>query len=129
MSERNVLGDELQPCGTDPVTGYYRTGCCETGDDDPGNHSVCAVVTTEFLAQQQAGGNDLTNPRPEFGFPGLTPGDRWCVCADRWLQAREAGSAPPVVLAATHERAAEVVPLAVLREHAVDVPADPSSLL
>ncbi|MCP2253433.1 hypothetical protein LY13_002183 [Prauserella aidingensis] len=129
MSERNILGDELEPCGTDPLTGYYRTGCCETGDDDPGNHSVCAVVTTEFLAQQRGVGNDLTTARPEFGFPGLSPGDRWCVCADRWLQAHEAGAAPPVVLAATHERATEVVPLEVLREHAVDVPTDPSSLL
>ncbi|GAA1212241.1 DUF2237 family protein [Prauserella alba] len=129
MSERNILGDELEPCGTDPLTGYYRSGCCDTGEDDPGNHSVCAVVTTEFLTQQRTAGNDLTTARPEFGFPGLTPGDRWCVCADRWLQAHEAGAAPPVVLAATHERAAEVIPLDVLRDHAVDVPTDPSSLL
>lgn len=129
MSERNILGDELESCGTDPMTGYYRTGCCETGDDDLGNHSVCAVVTTEFLTQQRNEGNDLTTARPEFGFPGLTAGDRWCVCADRWLRAHEAGAAPPVVLAATHERATEVIPLEVLREHAVDVPADPSSLL
>ncbi len=126
--ERNVLGGALEPCGTDPLTGYYRDGCCNTGEDDLGNHSVCAVVSTEFLSHQQITGNDLVTPRPEFGFAGLRPGDRWCVCAARWQDAYDAGAAPPVVLASTHERALEVIPITALREHAVDVPADPSSL-
>jgi uncharacterized protein (DUF2237 family) len=126
--ERNVLGGELEPCGTEPLTGYYRDGCCRSDADDLGNHSVCAVVSTEFLSHQRLTGNDLVTPRPEFGFTGLRPGDRWCVCAGRWRDAYEAGAAAPVVLAATHERALEVIPLAALREHAVDVPADPSSL-
>ena len=128
MSERNVLGGELEPCGMDPVTGFYRDGCCTTSPEDLGSHTVCAVVTADFLAQQRAVGNDLVTPRPEYGFGGLTPGDRWCVVAARWLQAYRAGVAPPVVLAASHERALEIVPLAALREHAVDVPADPGGL-
>ena len=127
--DRNVLGEELEECGADPLTGFYRDGCCNTGPEDLGNHTVCAVVSTEFLAHQRQTGNDLVTPRPEFGFGGLRPGDRWCVCAARWQEAYEAGVAPPVVLAATHERALEVIPLRALREHAVDVPADPSSLL
>jgi uncharacterized protein len=127
-SERNVLGEALEPCGTDPVTGFYRDGTCRTGPDDLGSHTVCAVMTAEFLSHQSAVGNDLTTPRPAFAFPGLGPGDRWCVVAARWLQAYEDGVAAPVVLAATHERATEIVPLELLREHAVDVPADPSSL-
>ncbi|RCW39562.1 hypothetical protein DFQ14_11647 [Halopolyspora algeriensis] len=127
-TDRNVLGGELETCGTDPLTGFYRNGCCNTGPEDLGNHTVCAVVSTEFLAHQASVGNDLTTPRPEFGFAGLQPGDRWCVCASRWQEAYDAGVAPPVVLASTHERAVEVVPLATLREHAVDVPADPSAL-
>ncbi|SNR52366.1 hypothetical protein SAMN06265360_108157 [Haloechinothrix alba] len=127
-TDRNVLGGELEVCGTDPVTGFYRDGCCNTGEEDLGNHSVCAVVTADFLANQHSADNDLSTPRPEFGFQGLEPGDRWCVCAARWLQAYEAGAAPPVVLAATHAKALDVVPLEALREHAVDVPADPSSL-
>ncbi|MBA0126082.1 DUF2237 domain-containing protein [Haloechinothrix sp. YIM 98757] len=127
-TDRNVLGGELEVCGTDPVTGFYRDGCCNTGEEDLGNHSVCAVVTADFLANQHSAGNDLSTARPEFGFQGLEPGDRWCVCAARWLQAYEAGAAPPVVLAATHAKALDVVPLEALREHAVDVPADPSSL-
>jgi uncharacterized protein len=126
--ERNVLGGPLQPCGTDPVTGFYRDGTCTTGPEDLGSHTVCAVVTAEFLAQQRAVGNDLVTPRPEYRFDGLRPGDRWCVVAARWLQAYEAGVAAPVVLAATHARALDIVPLEALREHAVDVPADPSSL-
>ncbi len=126
--DRNVLGGELEPCGTDPVTGFYRDGCCTTGPEDLGSHTVCAVVTAEFLAHQQSTGNDLTRPRPEYQFPGLTPGDRWCVVAARWLQAYEAGVAAPVVLAATHARALDIVPLDALREHAVDVPADPGAL-
>ncbi|AIJ25772.1 MULTISPECIES: DUF2237 family protein [Amycolatopsis] len=127
-TDRNVLGGELEPCGTDPMTGFYRDGCCTTGDDDLGSHTVCTVVTKEFLEYQRGVGNDLSTPRPEYGFPGLQPGDRWCVVAARWLQAFEAGVAAPVVLASTHERALDVVPLEALQRHAVDVPADPSSL-
>lgn len=126
--ERNVLGTELEPCGTDPLTGFYRDGSCSTGPDDLGSHTVCAVVTAEFLEHQRSVGNDLGTPRPEYQFPGLRPGDRWCVVAVRWLQAYRDGVAAPVVLACTNERAADVVPLELLREHAVDVPADPSSL-
>jgi uncharacterized protein len=126
--DRNVLGEPLEPCGTDPVTGFYRDGCCTSGPEDLGSHTVCAVVTTEFLAHQRRVGNDLTTPRPEYRFPGLRPGDRWCVVAARWLQAHEAGVAAPVVLAATHARALDIVPLEVLQRHAVDVPADPGSL-
>jgi uncharacterized protein len=126
--ERNVLGGELETCGTDPVTGFYRDGCCNTGPEDLGSHTVCAVVSAEFLTHQREVGNDLSSPRPEFGFSGLQPGDRWCVCAARWQQAYDDGAAAPVVLAATHERALEVVSLDALHEHAVDVPADPSTL-
>ncbi|GAB2467105.1 DUF2237 family protein [Jatrophihabitans fulvus] len=126
---RNVLGTDLEECGTDPVTGFYRDGCCASGVDDVGSHTVCTVVTAEFLAHMQSVGNDLSTPRPEFRFPGLRPGDRWCVVALRWLQAYQDGVAAPVVLAATHERALEVIPLAALREHAVDVPGDASSLV
>ena len=128
MTDRNVLGGDLEVCGTDPLTGFFRDGCCTTGPEDLGSHTVCAVVTAEFLAQQRAVGNDLVTPSPQYGFAGLTPGDRWCVVAARWLQAYRAGVAAPVVLAATHERALDVVPLSALREHAVDVPADPGSL-
>jgi len=126
--DRNVLGGELEPCGTDPVTGFYRDGRCTTGPEDIGSHTVCAVVTAEFLAHQQQVGNDLVTPRPEYRFPGLRPGDRWCVVAVRWLEAYEAGRAAPVVLAATHARALDVIPLEALRKHAVDVPPDLSSL-
>ncbi len=126
--DRNVLGGELAPCGTDPVTGFYRDGTCRTGPDDLGSHTVCAVVTREFLAQQNELGNDLSTPRPEFHFPGLSPGDRWCVVAARWLQALEAGVAPPVVLEATNIQATQVIPLETLRRHAVDVPPDIRSL-
>lgn len=126
--EHNVLGEPLEPCGTDPVTGFFRDGRCSTGPEDVGSHTVCAVVTGEFLAHQAAVGNDLVTPRPEWRFPGLQPGDRWCVVAVRWLQAVQDGAAAPVVLAATHERALDVIPLEVLREHAVDVPSDPGSL-
>ncbi|HEY3534389.1 MAG TPA: DUF2237 domain-containing protein [Pedococcus sp.] len=128
MVERNVLGGELGECGTDPVTGFYRDGCCSSGPEDLGSHTVCAVMTAPFLAHQRTVGNDLTTPVPAYQFPGLSPGDRWCVVAARWLQAYEAGVAAPVVLASTHERALEVVPLAALREHAVDVPDDPGSI-
>ena len=120
----NVLGGELEPCGTEPLTGFYRDGCCSTGPDDLGSHTVCAVVTAEFLEHQRGVGNDLTTPRPEFAFPGLQPGDRWCVVAVRWLQAHRAGVAAPVVLAAD-ERSGRPTscPLELLRAHAVDVPA------
>ena len=128
VTDRNVLGGELEPCGTDPLTGFYRDGCCTTGPEDVGSHTICAVVTAEFLAHQRSVGNDLSTPLPAYGFPGLQPGDRWCVVAARWLQAHEAGVAAPVVLASTHERALEIVPLEVLRSHAVDVPGDLSSL-
>ena len=129
MSEqRNVLGGELQPCGTDPLTGFYRDGLCASGPEDVGSHTVCTVVSAEFLAMQRNLGNDLTTPRPEFAFPGLRPGDRWCVVAARWLQAYQAGVAGGVVLAATNVRALEVVPLEALRQHAVDVPDDASGL-
>ena len=128
MSELNVLGQPLEPCGTDPVTGFYRDGSCTCGPEDVGLHAVCAVMTADFLEHQRSVGNDLITPRPEWGFPGLQPGDRWCVVAARWAQAYDAGVAAPVVLASTNDKALEVVPLAWLREHAVDVPADPSSL-
>ncbi len=128
MSERNVLGGELEGCSVDPVTGWFRDGSCRTGPDDIGSHTICAVMTPEFLAHQRAIGNDLVTPRPEFRFPGLTPGDRWCVTAANWLRAHADGAAAPVVLAATHERALEIVPFSILREHAVDVPDDPSGL-
>ncbi|HLL67298.1 MAG TPA: DUF2237 domain-containing protein [Micromonosporaceae bacterium] len=126
--DHNVLGGPLEPCGTDPLTGFYRDGCCSTGPEDLGSHTVCTVVTGEFLAYQQSIGNDLSTPRPEYRFAGLRPGDRWCVVASRWREACEAGVAAPVVLAATHARAADIVPIEMLRRHAVDVPADPRSL-
>ncbi|ADB77424.1 DUF2237 family protein [Geodermatophilus obscurus] len=126
--ERNVLGGLLQPCSTDPLTGYYRTGVCSSGPEDVGSHTVCAVVSAEFLDLQRRLGNDLSTPRPEYGFPGLRPGDRWCVVAVRWMQAYQAGAASGVVLAATNARALEVVPLEALRQHAVDVPDDLSGL-
>lgn len=129
MSEdRNVLGGELEVCGTDPLTGFYRDGCCTTGPEDLGSHTVCAVATREFLDHQQSVGNDLSTPLPQYRFPGLQPGDRWCVVAARWLQAYQDGVAAPVVLAATHERATEIIPVELLRAHAVDVPGDVSSL-
>ena len=128
MTERNVLGGELEECGTDPLTGFYRDGCCSTGPEDLGSHTICAVVTTDFLRHQQSIGNDLITPMPAYRFPGLRPGDRWCVTAANWLRAFHDGVAAPVVLAATHERALDVVPLEALQACAVDVPADPSSL-
>lgn len=128
MTEHNVLGDELEPCGTDPLTGFYRDGCCSTGPEDLGSHTICAVVTAEFLDHQRGIGNDLSTPRPEYRFPGLVPGDRWCVTAVNWMRAYVDGVAAPVVLAATHLAVLEIVPLTALREHAVDVPADPGSL-
>ncbi len=124
----NVLGGPLDPCGLDPLTGFYRDGCCSTGPDDVGSHTVCAVVSREFLDHQTRTGNDLSTPRPEYGFPGLRPGDRWCVCAARWLQAYTDGAPAAVVLASTHVRALELIPLHALRQHAVDVPSDPAGL-
>jgi len=125
---RNVLGGDLEPCGDDPVTGFYRDGCCNTGPDDVGSHTVCAVVTAEFLEHQRSVGNDLSTPMPQYGFAGLRPGDRWCVCAARWQQAYDDGAAAPIVLAATHERALQAVALERLQEYAVDVPVDPGQL-
>ena len=121
--DTNVVGGALLPCSSDPVTGFYRDGCCATGPEDVGSHTVCAVMTAEFLAFSAMAGNDLSTPRPEWGFPGLSPGDRWCVCAARWQEARDAGCAPAVVLAATHARALEAVAIEDLIAHAdhVDV--------
>ncbi len=122
--EINVLGGPIIECGTNPMTGFYRDGCCSTGPEDVGSHTVCAVVSTEFLEHQRQCGNDLITPRPEYQFAGLTPGDRWCVCAARWLQSYQAGFATPVVLAAAHAAATRIVPMEALREWAVDVPDD-----
>ena len=117
----NVLGETLAPCGLDPLTGFYRDGCCNTGYEDPGIHVVCARMTREFLAFSKKRGNDLSTPVPEAGFPGLKPGDRWCLCAGRWKEAFDAGVAPPVFLQATHEEALAIVPLAVLKRYAIDI--------
>ena len=119
--EHNVLGETLEPCGTDPLTGFFRDGCCSTGPEDLGSHTICAVVSAEFLEHQRSIGNDLSTPNPGYGFPGLSPGDRWCVTAANWARAHNAGAAAPVVLAATNRAVLEVVPLEVLRaSHAVD---------
>jgi uncharacterized protein (DUF2237 family) len=126
--ERNVLGLELEPCGTDPMTGFFRDGCCGTGPQDQGSHTICAVVTAEFLDHQRSIGNDLSTPWPEYAFPGLVPGDRWCVTATNWARAHHDGAAAPVVLAATNAAVLRLVPIEVLREHAVDVPDDPGGL-
>lgn len=116
----NVLGEPLQPCSSDPVTGFFRDGHCNTCDQDGGSHTVCAILTKEFLAFSKYVGNDLSTPRPQFDFPGLKPGDRWCLCAGRFLQAHDEGVAPRIHLASTHRQALEVVPIEVLREHAAD---------
>lgn len=126
--ERNVLGDVLESCSTDPLTGFFRDGSCRTGQGDRGSHTICAVMTREFLDHQRTIGNDLSTPRPEYGFPGLRPGDKWCVTALNWARAYREGVAAPVVLAATHEAVLRVVPLLHLQEHAVDVPPDLSAL-
>ncbi len=128
VTERNVLGGELEPCGTDPVTGFFRDGCCSTGPQDVGSHTICAVVTAEFLEHQRRIGNDLSTPMPAYGFPGLVPGDRWCVTAVNWNRAHREGFAAPVVLASTNEAVLRLVPLETLQQYAVDVPADPSRL-
>ena len=117
----NIFDEPLVPCGTDPLTGFYRDGCCNTSDGDAGSHTVCVEVSEEFLLASQAQGNDLITPRPELGFPGLEPGDRWCVCATRWLEAQQFGVAPRVFLASTHKRALEIVPAALLQAHAADL--------
>ncbi|WP_334160909.1 DUF2237 family protein [Phenylobacterium sp.] len=117
---RNVLGGELKPCSTEPITGYFRNGCCETDHNDFGMHTVCAVMTAEFLAFSRSVGNDLSTPVPDAMFPGLKPGDRWCLCAPRWKEALDAGAAPKVVLEATHEETLAIVPLGVLKDHAVE---------
>jgi hypothetical protein len=128
VTEHNVLGEELEPCGTEPLTGFFRDGHCHTGPQDAGSHTICAVVTADFLEHQRSIGNDLSTPMPEYGFAGLRPGDRWCVTAVNWARAYNDGLAAPVVLASTNEKVLRIVPLAALREHAVDVPADPGSL-
>jgi uncharacterized protein (DUF2237 family) len=120
MDAKNVLGGQLLACSYDPVTGYFRDGCCNTDSTDRGNHTVCARVTDEFLKFSREQGNDLSSPMPEYRFAGLKAGDRWCVCAARWQEALELGVAPPVVLEATHERALRVVPLEILMEYAWD---------
>ena len=116
----NVLGQELQPCSLRPLTGFFRNGACDTCAQDQGSHTVCAVMTAEFLAYSKYVGNDLSTPRPEFGFPGLRPGDAWCLCAGRFLQAHEEGCAPNLHLAATHRRALELIPLEILEDYALD---------
>lgn len=128
MDELNVLGGPLGVCSVDPVTGWFRDGSCRTGPGDVGSHTICAVMTAEFLEHQAAIGNDLSTPRPQFQFPGLTPGDRWCVTAPNWLRAHRDGAAAHVVLAATAEAVLQIVPLDVLRAYAVDVPDDPGAL-
>lgn len=117
----NVLGETLEPCGTEPMTGFYRDGCCNTGPDDLGQHTVCTVVTDEFLAFSRARGNDLSTPVPAFGFPGLQAGDSWCLCAARWQEALAAGCAPRVKLRATHQATLDVCALADLKRHAIDL--------
>jgi uncharacterized protein len=116
---KNVLGTELKSCNDQPKTGFFRDGCCNTTDEDFGAHTVCAEVTEEFLGYSKLQGNDLSTPRPEYGFPGLKPGDRWCLCASRWVEALEAGKAPRLVLESTHERTLDYAPLAVLQRHAI----------
>ena len=121
IEQRNVFGEPIEVCSLKPRTGFYRTGCCETGPEDLGVHSVCVEVTAAFLAFSKSRGNDLSTPRPEFGFPGLNPGDRWCLCAARWQEALEAGAAPRVVLSATHEATLEIVRLADLKRYSLDL--------
>ena len=128
MFDVNALGGRLEACGHDPLTGFYRDGCCRSGPEDLGSHTICAVVTAEFLEHQRSIGNDLSTPVPMYGFPGLVPGDRWCVTAPNWLRAHQDGAAAWVVLAATSERALEIVPRDVLERYAVDVPEDPSAI-
>jgi uncharacterized protein (DUF2237 family) len=120
-SSLNVFGDALETCCEDPMTGFFRDGCCNTSDADTGSHTVCVQVTQAFLEFSRFRGNDLSTPRPEFGFPGLKPGDRWCLCAARWKEAHDAGMAPRVYLRSTHQRALEIVPLEIMRGFAADL--------
>jgi uncharacterized protein (DUF2237 family) len=129
MTERNVLGGDLEACSLDPMTGWFRDGSCRTDETDRGSHTVCAVMTAEFLDHQRSIGNDLMTPMPRFRFPGLRPGDRWCVTAPNWLRAHEDGVAAPVVLAATNAEVLALIPFEVLEGYAVDVPDDPGDLL
>lgn len=124
----NVLGGPLEPCSSDPLTGFYRDGTCRTGVQDVGSHTICAVMTQPFLEHQKRIGNDLSTPMPQYRFPGLVAGDRWCVTAANWLRAHHDGVAAYVVLASTHQRALEVVPFDILSQHAVDVPPTPSGI-
>jgi len=118
---RNILGEELVPCGLDPMTGFYRDGCCDTGPEDAGSHTVCVAVTDEFLSFTKSAGNDLSTPVPAYGFPGLKDGDRWCLCASRWLQAFNEGDAPRVYVQSTHEAALKIIPLDILTSMAADL--------
>jgi len=127
QNQTNVLGGALNPCSMDPITGFYRTGFCACGPGDYGVHSVCASLTAEFLEYTKSQGNDLSTPRPEFGFPGLKPGDRWCLCASRWKEAMEAGCAPNVILEATNSLTTEIVPLEILEQYALSAPQTESS--
>jgi hypothetical protein len=120
-ASRNVYGDSLETCSDKPITGFFRDGCCNTSEQDAGSHTVCVKVTQDFLEFSRFRGNDLSTPRPEYGFEGLKPGDRWCLCAARWLEAHEAGMAPRVYLRSTHERALEIVPLATMKAYAADL--------
>jgi uncharacterized protein (DUF2237 family) len=124
--DRNVIGGTLLECSAEPLTGFYRDGCCATGPEDIGSHTVCVMVTEEFLSFSRRVGNDLSTPQPQLGFSGLGPGDRWCVCAARWLEAHEAGAAPPVLLGATHERALDVIEIDTLLAYAVEPESDAS---
>ena len=124
-TSQNVLGGVLEPCSTSPMTGFYRNGCCDTGPEDRGRHTVCVILTAEFLALSKYLGNDLTTPRPEYRFPGLKPGDRWCLCAARFLQAAQELAAPKVVLAATHQKTLDILPMELLLAHAIDAPPEP----
>ena len=124
MSEEdqlNIFNEPLEACSFDPVTGFYRSGCCETSEQDTGSHTVCAIMTEEFLKFSKSKGNDLSTPVPAFDFPGLNSGDRWCLCAARWLEAYEAGSAPSIIARATHRRALEIIPMEVMKEFSLDI--------
>ncbi len=118
---KNILGGQLKSCSTNPMTGFFRDGCCNTDENDSGSHTVCTRVTAEFLEFSKQRGNDLSTPRPEYGFLGLKPGDQWCLCASRWKEAYEAGAAPHVILQSTHERAGDIVPIAALKKLALDL--------
>ena len=124
MSEEdqlNIFNEPLEACSFDPVTGFFRSGCCETSEQDTGSHTVCAIMTEEFLKFSKSKGNDLSTPVPAFDFPGLNSGDRWCLCAARWLEAYEAGSAPSIIARATHRRALDIIPMEVMKEFSLDI--------